>query len=89
MEQLRKDGSIVTRSERATTVTVQLPAKWMAGMFADWVIDAFTEHVLANEGQRLLVQNTDDELNVVFVREGQTQEPPLGKIDISRRFNDP
>lgn len=69
----------MSRSERVTTVTVQLPAKWMAEVFADWVADAFIENMLGNDGQRLITENTNSEFRIILVREG-TEQPTQSSV---------
>lgn len=42
-------------------------------MFADWVVGAFIENVLAYEGQYLISQDTTNDLEVIFIRDNRQE----------------
>lgn len=62
---------------KPVTITVQLPAAWIAREFAEWLeqhAGEFAEHMLANEGVRIdwasTTENTSSgEMNVIFALE--------------------
>lgn len=56
------------------TVTVRLPATWMAYSFVEWVTDEFTDRILANEGQHLMVAPSDDEWTITLIRDPREDE---------------
>lgn len=61
---------------KPVTVSVQLPANWMADYFADWVAGAFIEQILAYEGQHLIThtEDRDQVLTVVFEKDNRQED---------------